>query len=143
MSLFPDSKTAGSPIPCRPGPGEGAALVEFELEGLKFTALDGGPMYQLTPAVSFVVSCESQNEIDHYWDGLLEDGGEAQQCGWLVDAYRPVVADRPGGVGGLDGAGAGTGDGGAAGDGQDRPGAPAGGGMRDKVGGTVAIYWMS
>ena len=62
VSLFPDSKLLGvNPLPS--GPGEGAALVEFELEGLKFTALDGGPMYKLTPAVSFVVSCETQEEI--------------------------------------------------------------------------------
>ena len=86
VSLFPDSKLLGvNPLPS--GPGEGAALVEFELEGLKFTALDGGPMYKLTPAVSFVVSCETQEEIDHYWDGLLAGGGEWQQCGWLVDAF--------------------------------------------------------
>ena len=54
--------------------------------GLRFTALDGGPMYKLTPAVSFVVSCESQEEIDHYWYGLSE-GGEEQQCGWLTDRF--------------------------------------------------------
>ena len=98
VSLFPNSKLHGvNPLPS--GPGEGAALVEFELEGLKFTALDGGPMYQLTPAVSFVVSCESQEEIDHYWDGLLADGGEAQQCGWLVDrfglSWQIVPAELP------------------------------------------------
>ena len=86
VSLFPDSRLLSvNPLPT--GPGEGAALVEFELEGLKFTALDGGPMYKLTPAVSFVVSCESQEEIDHYWDGLLQSGGTEQQCGWLVDRF--------------------------------------------------------
>ena len=85
VSLFPNSRLLGvNPLPS--GPGEGAALVELELEGLRFTALDGGPMYQLTPAVSFVVSCESQEEIDHYWGGLLE-GGSEQQCGWLVDRF--------------------------------------------------------
>ena len=86
VSLFPNSRLLGvNPLPS--GPGEGAALVEFQLEGLKFTALDGGPMYQMTPAVSFVVSCESQQEIDHYWYGLLEGGGTGQQCGWLVDQF--------------------------------------------------------
>ena len=86
LSLFPNSRLLSvNPLPS--GPGEGAALAEFELEGLKFTALDGGPMYQLTPAVSFVVSCESQEEIDHYWYGLLEGGGTEQQCGWLVDCF--------------------------------------------------------
>ncbi len=68
------------------GPAEGASLVEFELDGSRFTALDGGPMYKLTPAVSFVVSCESQEEIDHYWYGLSE-GGEEQQCGWVTDRF--------------------------------------------------------
>ncbi len=86
VSLFPHSRLLGV-HPLTSGPAEGAALVEFELEGLKFTALDGGPMYQLTPAVSFYVACESQEEIDHYWHGLLEGGGTEQQCGWLVDAF--------------------------------------------------------
>ena len=76
----------GGVHPLGAGPAEGAALVEFELEGLRFTALDGGPMYKLTPAVSFVVSCESQEEIDHYWVGLSE-GGEEQQCGWVTDRF--------------------------------------------------------
>lgn len=85
VSLFPNSRILSvQPLPG--GPAEGAALVEFELEGLRFTALDGGPMYKLTPAVSFVIKCESQEEIDHYWDGLSE-GGEQQQCGWLQDRF--------------------------------------------------------
>ena len=85
VSLFPNSKLLGV-HPLGAGPAEGAALVEFELEGLRFTALDGGPTYELTPAVSFVVSCESQEEIDHYWVGLSE-GGEEQQCGWVTDRF--------------------------------------------------------
>ena len=86
VSLFPNSRVLAV-NPLESGPAEGASLVEFELDGLKFTALDGGPMYRFSPAVSFVISCESQEEIDHYWDGLLEGGGEAQQCGWLKDAF--------------------------------------------------------
>ncbi len=98
VSLFPNSRLLSvNPLPS--GPGEGTALAEFHLEGLKFTALDGGPMYQLTPAVSFVVSCESQEEIDHYWYGLLEGGGTEQQCGWLVDqfglSWQIVPAELP------------------------------------------------
>ena len=86
VSLFPNSRVLNvSPLPS--GPAEGAALVEFELDGLKFTALDGGPMYQLTPAVSFYVSCESQSEIDHYWNGLVADGGKEEMCGWLRDRF--------------------------------------------------------
>ena len=86
VSLFPNSKLLAV-NPLESGPAEGASLVKFELDGLKFTALDGGPTYRFSPAVSFVISCESQEEIDHYWDGLLKDGGEAQQCGWLKDSF--------------------------------------------------------
>ena len=49
-------------------------------------ALNGGPVYQFTPAISFVVSCEDQAEVDHYWDHLIE-GGQADQCGWLTDKF--------------------------------------------------------
>ena len=86
VSLFPNSKIL-SVNPLDSGPAEGAALVEFELDGMRFTALDGGPMHKFSPAVSFVVSCESQDEIDRYWDGLLADGGETEQCGWLRDRF--------------------------------------------------------
>ena len=86
VSLFPNSRIL-SVNPLGSGPEEGAALVEFELDGQHFTALDGGPMYRFSPAVSFVVSCESQEEIDHYWDGLLADGGVEEQCGWLRDSF--------------------------------------------------------
>ena len=68
------------------GPASGGALVEFELEGRKFSALDGGPMFDLTPAISFVVTCDSQEEIDYYWDRLSEDG-ELGWCGWLNDKF--------------------------------------------------------
>ena len=50
-------------------------------------ALNGGPMFQFTPAVSFLVKCETQAEVDHYWDGLLTGGGDAQPCGWLKDRF--------------------------------------------------------
>lgn len=68
------------------GPGEGGAIVEFELEGQRFGAVDGGPMYSFTPAISFVVECETQDEIDYYW-ARLSDGGQTQPCGWLVDKF--------------------------------------------------------
>jgi predicted 3-demethylubiquinone-9 3-methyltransferase (glyoxalase superfamily) len=58
----------------------------FELEGLRFTALNGGPHYQFSGAISFYVHCESQAEVDHYWEKLGE-GGEHQQCGWLRDKF--------------------------------------------------------
>lgn len=62
--------------------------VEFELDGQRFTALNGGPHFHFTPAVSFVVHCTSQAEVDHYWNKLGEGGEpEARQCGWLADRY--------------------------------------------------------
>ena len=62
--------------------------VAFELEGQTFTALNGGPLFQFSPAISFQISCENQEEVDHYW-GKLSDGGDekAQQCGWLKDRF--------------------------------------------------------
>jgi len=62
--------------------------VAFELEGQAFTALNGGPVFKFTEAISFQISCESQEEVDHYWQKLSEGGDEAaQQCGWLKDKY--------------------------------------------------------
>jgi predicted 3-demethylubiquinone-9 3-methyltransferase (glyoxalase superfamily) len=62
--------------------------IEFELDGQAFTALNGGPMFKFNEAVSFQVGCESQEEIDYYWDKLSADGdNKAQQCGWLKDKY--------------------------------------------------------
>ncbi|MCY4616935.1 MAG: VOC family protein [Chloroflexi bacterium] len=85
VSLFPNSRVISvEQIPS--GPGEDGAIIEFELDGQRFTAFDGGPMFQFSAAVSFVVSCETQEEIDHYWYGLSE-GGETQPCGWLKDPY--------------------------------------------------------
>jgi predicted 3-demethylubiquinone-9 3-methyltransferase (glyoxalase superfamily) len=70
------------------GPGaKGSVMVgEFEIEGQSFVALNGGPMFKLTEAVSFVVRCESQAEVDEFWDKLSE-GGEKSQCGWLKDRF--------------------------------------------------------
>ena len=62
--------------------------IEFELNGQTFTALNGGPMFKFNEAISFQVSCESQEELDYYWEKLSEGGDEkAQQCGWLKDKY--------------------------------------------------------
>jgi predicted 3-demethylubiquinone-9 3-methyltransferase (glyoxalase superfamily) len=61
--------------------------VTFELEGEEFIALNGGPMFQFTPAISLFVKCESQQEVDELWSKLCADGGEAQQCGWLKDRF--------------------------------------------------------
>lgn len=85
VSLFPDSRivnvsTVGA------GPAEGNAFVVFELAGRSFQGIDGGPMFKFTPAISFVVHCRSQAEIDHYWNALAE-GGEEGYCGWLNDRF--------------------------------------------------------
>ena len=61
--------------------------VDFELDGHTFTALNGGPQFKFTEAISLVINCETQEEIDYYWDKLTADGGEEVQCGWLTDKY--------------------------------------------------------
>ena len=70
-----------------PGAPGSAMTVSFLLEGLEFTALNAGPHFQFTEAISFHVSCESQNEVDYFWNALTADGGEESQCGWLKDRF--------------------------------------------------------
>ncbi len=62
-------------------------VVAFELDGCPFTALNGGPHFKFTEAISLVVNCKDQAEVDYYWDGLLASGGASAQCGWLKDKY--------------------------------------------------------
>ena len=69
-----------------PGPKGSAMSVEFQLEGEDFVALNGGPQFQFTPAISFFVNCESQEEVDDLW-ARLSEGGKTQQCGWLTDKF--------------------------------------------------------
>lgn len=69
-----------------PRPAGSVMIVEFELNGQKFTALNGGPQYSFTPAVSLMVECADQAEVDYYWDRLGE-GGQAIACGWVQDKY--------------------------------------------------------
>lgn len=69
-----------------PGPKGSAMVVEFELDGQRFLALNGGPQFKFTEAVSFSVACKTQEEVDAYWDALCK-GGEPSQCGWLKDRY--------------------------------------------------------
>ena len=61
--------------------------VEFTLDGEEFVALNGGPQFKFTEAVSFVVMCDTQEEVDYYWEKLTADGGEPGQCSWLKDKY--------------------------------------------------------
>ncbi|HEY5386346.1 MAG TPA: VOC family protein [Thermoleophilia bacterium] len=90
VSIFKDSGIgnisrygSGGPKP------EGSVLtVGFTLEGQRFTALNGGPQFPFTEAVSFIVHCRTQQDVDHYWERLSEGGPEqAQMCGWLKDKY--------------------------------------------------------
>jgi len=61
--------------------------VDFELDGQRFTAINGGPQFKFDEAVSFLIECADQAEIDRYWDALLEGGGTESKCGWLKDRY--------------------------------------------------------
>ncbi len=70
-----------------PGPAGSVLLVEFELNGQKFSALNGGPQFTFTEAISIVVPCADQAEVDYYWDNLLAGGGQEVACGWLKDKY--------------------------------------------------------
>lgn len=70
-----------------PGPKGSLLTCTFELGGQQFTALNGGPQYKFTPAISLSVDCDSQAEVDRYWNALLADGGQPVQCGWLTDRF--------------------------------------------------------
>jgi predicted 3-demethylubiquinone-9 3-methyltransferase (glyoxalase superfamily) len=61
--------------------------IEFEIAGQKFTALNGGPEFKFNESISFVVNCETQNEVDYFWEKLMADGGQESQCGWLKDKF--------------------------------------------------------
>jgi predicted 3-demethylubiquinone-9 3-methyltransferase (glyoxalase superfamily) len=74
--------------------------VSFKLEGLEFTALNGGPQYKFTPAISFVVPCRTQEEIDHFW-AKLSEGGEEMMCGWVQDRYGVTWQVVPANIGEL------------------------------------------
>lgn len=93
VSLFKNSKVgkvtryneASSKAAGRP---EGSVMtMEFQLEGQSFTAINGGPHFKFTEAISFVVDCETQEEVDYFWNKLTADGGQESQCAWLKDKY--------------------------------------------------------
>ena len=88
VSVFPDSRiisTARYPEGA-PGPTGTVMTVEFELDGQRFVGINGGPQFPFTEAVSFQITCETQEEVDRYWQALTE-GGEESMCGWLKDRY--------------------------------------------------------
>ena len=70
-----------------PGPKGAVMVVNFQLEGQQFTALNGGPLFKFSEAFSFVVNCETQQEIDAYWNKLTSGGGKESECGWLKDKF--------------------------------------------------------
>ena len=88
VSIFPNSRilSVGRYGDAGPGPKGSVMTVNFELDGRQFTALNGGPRYAFTPAISLMVPCETQQQVDSYWDKLTA-GGKAIQCGWLEDKY--------------------------------------------------------
>ncbi|HTU34707.1 MAG TPA: VOC family protein [Candidatus Acidoferrum sp.] len=92
VSIFPNSKIGATARYSQEsanasGMPKGSVMtVEFELDGQKFMALNGGPHFKFTEAVSFMVNCDTQAEIDHYWNKLSE-GGKPNNCGWLKDKY--------------------------------------------------------
>jgi predicted 3-demethylubiquinone-9 3-methyltransferase (glyoxalase superfamily) len=69
-----------------PGPKGSVLTAKFQIEGQEFMALNGGPEFKFTPAISFFVNCETQQEVDELWEKLLA-GGKAMQCGWLTDKF--------------------------------------------------------
>jgi predicted 3-demethylubiquinone-9 3-methyltransferase (glyoxalase superfamily) len=89
VSIFPNSKVVNvSRYPeGSPSPAGSAMGVTFILDGLEFQALNAGPLYSFTEAISFFVEAKTQDEIDRYWQLLTSDGGEPGQCGWLKDRF--------------------------------------------------------
>jgi len=68
-------------------PAGSVMTVEFELEGQKFTALNGGPVFKFNESISFVVNCDTQEEVDYFWEKLTAGGGQESECGWLKDKF--------------------------------------------------------
>jgi predicted 3-demethylubiquinone-9 3-methyltransferase (glyoxalase superfamily) len=87
-SIFKNSKVTGIARYSEgaPGPAGKVMTVSFQLEGQEFTALNGGPIFSFTEAISFYVHCETQEEVDYFWE-KLSAGGEKSQCGWLKDKF--------------------------------------------------------
>lgn len=113
VSLLPDSRIGNvqrSPADYPHGKAGQVIVVEFILAGQSFTALNGGMRMEYTHAVSFVIDCTDQAEVDRLWDKILSNGGKAEQCGWIRDRYglawQIVPTALPKYLGGPDKAGA-------------------------------------
>jgi predicted 3-demethylubiquinone-9 3-methyltransferase (glyoxalase superfamily) len=89
VSVFPNSRvgTISRYNAAGPGPEGSVMTVEFELDGKPFVALNGGPTFKFNEAVSFYVDCDTQEDVDRYWNALTRDGGQEIECGWLKDRW--------------------------------------------------------
>ena len=83
VSIFKNSKITSGSL----SSDESPTSVSFELDGQDFIAFNGGPLFSFSSATSFLVKCETQEEVDYYWESLSADGGEKQRCAWLKDKY--------------------------------------------------------
>ena len=113
ISIFPDSSIADNWIAPTDTPGNKQGeeiVVNFKIFGHDFIALNGGPQFPHSEAVSFQIPCKDQSEIDHYWEILTKDGGQESQCGWLKDkfgvSWQVISAEMNHYLGGPDSAGA-------------------------------------
>jgi predicted 3-demethylubiquinone-9 3-methyltransferase (glyoxalase superfamily) len=89
-SIFPDSRVDrvwSLPSDSPSGPAGSVKVVDFTLFGQRFQAISAGPHHEFNDAISIVVLCDDQTELDRYWNALLEGGGKAQACGWLIDRF--------------------------------------------------------
>jgi len=89
VSIFKNSKILGLTRYSEVGPGPAGSVmtVNFVLDGQEFTALNAGPQFKFTEAISFVIHCKTQDEVDYYWEKLTADGGQESMCGWLKDKF--------------------------------------------------------
>jgi predicted 3-demethylubiquinone-9 3-methyltransferase (glyoxalase superfamily) len=89
VSVFPNSEIENIFYygDAGPGPAGSVLTVDFLLDGQPYTAINGGPQFPFTEAVSLLINCADQDEVDYYWDTLTASGGEESQCGWLKDKY--------------------------------------------------------
>jgi predicted 3-demethylubiquinone-9 3-methyltransferase (glyoxalase superfamily) len=89
VSVFPNSRILDVTRYNEAGMGEAGTVmtVTFELDGQQMVALNGGPYFTFNEAISLMIHCETQEDVDHYWNALTADGGEPGQCGWLKDKY--------------------------------------------------------
>ena len=103
VSVFPNSRIVDTTHYTEAGPREAGMVltVEFELNGQRFVGINGGPEFTFDEAVSFQITCDTQEEIDRYWELLLAGGGSESQCGWLKDRYGLSWQVVPSGMGEL------------------------------------------